>query len=95
VLRGDAATNTLTVGPRSALEVSEVAVRGRLYLPVERAETKLRYRSDAVPASVEATADGFHLILDEPAGAVAPGQVAVLYDDDAIVGAGVIIDTTG
>ena len=26
-------------------------VRGRLYLPVERAEAKLRYRSDAVPAA--------------------------------------------
>ncbi len=50
VLRGDAATNTLTVGPRSALDVREIAVRGRLYLPVERAEAKLRYRSDAVPA---------------------------------------------
>ena len=95
VLRGDAATNTLTVGPRSALEVSEVTVRGRLYLPVERAEAKLRYRSDAVPAAVEATADGFRLRLEEPAGAVAPGQVAVLYDDDAIVGAGVIVTTTG
>jgi len=95
VLRGDAATNTLTVGPRSALEVSEVTVRGRLYLPVERAEAKLRYRSDAVPAAVEATADGFRLRLEEAAGAVAPGQVAVLYDDDAIVGAGVIVTTTG
>ena len=95
VLRGDAATNTLTVGPRSALEVRDVAVRGRLYLPVERAEAKLRYRSDAVPASVEVTADGFRLRLDEPPGAIAPGQVAVLYDDDAIVGAGIIIGATG
>ena len=53
-LRADTTTNTLTVGPRSALEVREVSVRGRLYLPVERAEAKLRYRSDAVPAVVEA-----------------------------------------
>ena len=49
-LRADTATNTLTVGPRGSLEVREVSVRGRLYLPVERAEAKLRYRSDAVPA---------------------------------------------
>src|SRR6478735_731956 len=42
-LRTDMTTNTLTVGPRSALELSEVVVRGRLYLPVERAEVKLRY----------------------------------------------------
>ena len=68
---------------------------GRLYLPVERAEAKLRYRSEAVPARVERTAGGFALALDQPASAVAPGQVAVLYDDDAIVGAGVIVAATG
>src|SRR6478609_4124037 len=94
-LRADTTTNTLTVGPRSALEVSEVLVRGRLYLPVERAEAKLRYRSEAVPAIVESTGDGFVLRLEQPAFAVAPGQVAVLYDDDAIVGAGVIVAATG
>ena len=53
--RADTTTNTLTVGPRRALEVRDVSVRGRLYLPVERAEAKLRYRSDAVPALVEPT----------------------------------------
>ena len=72
-----------------------MSVRGRLYLPVERADVKLRYRSDAVPAIVEPTADGFVLRLEQPAFAVAPGQVAVLYDDDAIVGAGVIVTATG
>ena len=41
------------------------------------------------------TADGFSLELDEPVDAVAPGQVAVLYDDDAVVGAGVIESATG
>ena len=94
-LRSDAASNTLVVGPRSALEVRQVDVRGRLYLPVERADVKLRYRSEAVPASVERTAGGFALVLDRPASAVAPGQVAVLYDDDAVVGAGVIAAATG
>ena len=94
-LRSDAGTNTLVVGSRSALEVRRVDVRGRLYLPVERADAKLRYRSDPVPSRVEPTAGGFSLTLEEPASAVAPGQVAVLYDDDAIVGAGVIVSTTG
>jgi tRNA-specific 2-thiouridylase len=94
-LRSDTATNTLVVGPRDALEVRHVEVRGRLYLPVERAEAKLRYRSDPVPALVERTGGGFSLRLELPASAVAPGQVAVLYDDDAIVGAGVIVAATG
>jgi tRNA-specific 2-thiouridylase len=94
-LRADTTTNTLTVGPRSALEVREVSVRGRLYLPVERADVKLRYRSDVVPAIVQPTGDGFVLRFEQPAFAVAPGQVAVLYDDSAIVGAGVIVTATG
>ncbi len=94
-LRSDMATNTLVVGPRHALEMRHVEVRGRLYLPVERADVKLRYRSDPVPALVERTTGGFSLRLEQPASAVAPGQVAVLYDDDAIVGAGVIVSATG
>ena len=94
-LRADAATNTLVVGPRAALEVSRVEVSGKLHVPVNRALAKLRYRSEAVPASVEATQEGFTLRLDRPAMGVAPGQIAVLYDDDAIVGAGMILASTG
>jgi len=94
-LRSDRATNTLVVGPRRALEVREVEVEGRLHLPVTRAEVKLRYRSDAAWSEVEQTADGFRLRLDEPELAVAPGQVAVLYDDDAVVGAGIILAAKG
>jgi tRNA-uridine 2-sulfurtransferase len=94
-LRGDMGTNTLTVGPRSALEMREVSVRGRLYLPVERAEAKLRYRSDSVRATVEPTDVGFRLLLEEPVAGVAPGQVAVLYDEDAVVGAGIILAASG
>ena len=93
-LRSDVASNTLVVGPRAALATSTVCVEGRLYLPVKRAEAKLRYRSDAVLADVETTDDGFILTLDQPVHAVAPGQVAVLYEHDAVVGAGVIIAAT-
>jgi tRNA-specific 2-thiouridylase len=94
-LRADRATNPLVVGPRRALEVWEVEVEGRLHLPLERAEVKLRYRSGPSGAAVEQTPAGFRLRLDEPALAVAPGQVAVLYDDDAVVGAGIILAAKG
>jgi tRNA-specific 2-thiouridylase len=89
-LRSEPDTNTLVVGPRESLGVRQVAAAGRLYLPVTRAEAKLRYRSRPVLATVEPVEDGFELALDEPVEAVAPGQVAVLYEDDAVVGAGVI-----
>ncbi len=89
-LRADAAQNALVVGPRRALACQHVEAVGRLYVDARRAQAKLRYRSAPVAADVEPTADGFRLALAEPAEAVAPGQVAVLYDDDAVVGAGVI-----
>jgi tRNA-specific 2-thiouridylase len=89
-LRSDPGRNALVVGPRRSLTTSGVLVRGRLYLELERVEAMLRYRSDPIPASVEPTVHGFALRLDEPAEAVAPGQVAVLYDGGAVVGAGVI-----
>jgi tRNA-uridine 2-sulfurtransferase len=68
-------------------------VRGRLYAPVRRAEAKLRYRSPAIGAEVEASPRGFGLRLDRPAYGVARGQAAVLYDDDAVVGVGRISAT--
>ncbi|HEY3549590.1 MAG TPA: tRNA 2-thiouridine(34) synthase MnmA [Gaiellaceae bacterium] len=83
-------TNTVVVGPRESLARTKVSVRGRLYSETDRVEAKLRYRSPAVPARVEPTARGFRLELDEPAYGVAPGQAAVLYDRDAVVGYGLI-----
>jgi tRNA-uridine 2-sulfurtransferase len=89
-LRADARTNTVVVGPREALARTSIEATGRLYVPVERVEAKLRYRSEAVPASVEEKTDGFRLELDEPAYGVAGGQAAVLYEDDVVVGSGLI-----
>ena len=86
----DARTNTVVVGPRAALARRRVSVRGRLYAPANRVTAKLRYRSPAVPATVEQTAAGFRLHLDEPAYGVARGQAAVLYDGDTVVGSGLV-----
>lgn len=88
-------TNTLVVGRREALDVRTVEATGKLHLPLERAHAKLRYRSDAVPTLVVPTPAGFRLHLDRPVQAVAPGQVAVLYDGDTVAGAGVIDTATG
>jgi tRNA-specific 2-thiouridylase len=89
-LSSDASTNSVVVGPLSALARTTVEADGRLYVPVERAEAKLRYRSIPVPSRVEATRSGFRLALDVPSYGVAPGQAAVLYDGDVVVGAGKI-----
>jgi tRNA-uridine 2-sulfurtransferase len=87
----DPKRNAVVVGPREALARTSVSVPdGVLYAPVERAEAKLRYRSPGVGADVRSDRDGFELALDEPVYGVASGQTAVLYADDAVVGAGTI-----
>lgn len=92
VLGTERSSNRVVVGPRESAGVRTVHVDGRVYAPVERGEAKLRYRSPPVPASVVAANGGFTLELDGPAYAVAPGQAAVVYVDDAVVAAGVITD---
>jgi tRNA-uridine 2-sulfurtransferase len=90
-LRTEPRANTVVVGPRESLaRTSVTAGTGRLFLPVARADAKLRYRSPAAPAGVEERSRGFRLELDEPAYGVAVGQAAVLYDDDVVVGAGLV-----
>jgi len=90
VLRTEPRANAVVVGGREALACEHVNVAGPLFVPVERAEVKLRYRSATVPSTVELRDGGFRLHLDRPAFGVARGQTAVLYDDGAVVGAGTI-----
>ena len=94
-LRSDPGTNTVVVGPRERLARSGVTATGRLYVPVRRAEVKVRHRSPAIPCAVEPLAHGFRLRLDGPAYGVAAGQAAVLYEQDAVVGAGLITESDG
>ena len=89
-LSSDAKTNRVVVGLHSALARTSVDVDGHLYVPVDRAAVKLRYRSDPIAARVEESDRGFRLALASPSYGVAPGQAAVLYDDDVVVGAGTI-----
>ncbi len=89
------AANAVVVGSRESLARDRVEARGRLYADVERVEAKLRYRSPAVAARVQPTARGFRLHLDVPAHGVAPGQAAVLYEGDAVVGCGTVTSARG
>ncbi|MGL5807880.1 MAG: aminomethyltransferase beta-barrel domain-containing protein, partial [Xenococcaceae cyanobacterium] len=56
-----------------------------------RAEVQVRYRTIAVTANVIPTEDNrVKLIFDEPQFAVTPGQAAVLYDGEMVLGGGII-----
>jgi tRNA-specific 2-thiouridylase len=82
------ARNTVVVGPRESLARRTVRAAGKLYSDVERVEVKVRYRSPAIRGVVQASTRGFTVHLDEPVYGVAPGQAAVLYERDVVVGAG-------
>jgi tRNA-specific 2-thiouridylase len=88
VLGKDAVANTVTVGPREALATSAVHVRDlRLHRPEHAVDAvKLRYRSRPLPARLH----GERVELAEPVLGAAPGQAAVFYAGDVIVGSATI-----
>ncbi len=56
-------------------------------------EAKVRYRSPSVPARVEPGGEGeWWIWFDEPQKAVTPGQAAVLYRGDEVLGGGTILE---
>jgi tRNA-specific 2-thiouridylase len=93
----DAARNRVVVGSAEEIrsvgaEIAEVswttrrAPRGPL-----RAHVRVRHRHAGVAASIVPGADGCaRALFDEPVAAVAPGQAAVFYDGDAVLGGGSI-----
>jgi tRNA-uridine 2-sulfurtransferase len=87
-------SNTVVVGPREALARRRVRAEGKLFASVTRGDVKLRYRSPAVPAAVEASADGFDVALESPVYGVARGQTAVVYEGDVVVGSGIVRDSS-
>ena len=93
VLRKDAATNRVTVGPREALATTTVRLdAARLHRPADQvSRVRLRYHSEPIPCrAVLETGGELELELERPAQAVAPGQLACLMRDDCVVGEGTI-----
>jgi len=95
VLRLDSEQRRVVVGPRAALaetrlSLGEVNWLGRPAKPGMAVAAKLR--SAQLPVGARFYPGGSKedavLILDAPAGAVAPGQAAVLYDGERLLGGG-------
>ncbi len=92
----DAATSTIVIGERGDLLATGCLVENVSFVagrpPADEAiEVKVRYRSQPVPARLVSEAgDLWRISFDDPQSAVAPGQAAVFYDDDLVVGGGTI-----
>ena len=98
VCKIDAGSGTVTLGSGTELYSREVLVRDFNWISGEapsgpiRCSAKIRYRQPEQAANVEPLSENEALIrFDTPQRAVTPGQSAVLYDDDTVLGGGIIV----
>lgn len=97
VCRKDMEANTVTVGPEEALYRREVWVKDLNWIAIDHlpapmeVSAKLRYRQTEQPATVYPEQNGMiRLLFHQPQRAPTPGQAAVLYQGDTVIGGGTI-----
>lgn len=96
VVELDPSRNAVIVGSREDLSVTRILVRQVSWVrrpgetPLDLA-VRVRYRSPLLPARLEITESGeVQVYLSSPAQGVAPGQSAVFYRGDEVLGGGII-----
>ncbi len=96
VLGIDSRTATVTIGSESDLVEPSATLSGVSFVaghppaPGSALSAQVRYKAEAVPATVEESDDRWVIHFVEPQPGIAPGQTAVLYDGDEVVGGGII-----
>jgi tRNA-uridine 2-sulfurtransferase len=94
VVRLEPETQRVVVGPKRALAVSAARIDETSWIgPAEGRRVLAKVRSLAKP--VPARLDGDWLRFDADEYGVAPGQAAVLYDGERVLGGGWIAETEG
>ena len=94
VVRIERRTRRVVVGTMQELSRSELTAAEANWLidePTEpiRCQVKIRYRSRPVDATVDVLSAGrFHVAFAEPCHGIAPGQAAVCYDGERVLGGG-------
>lgn len=94
VIRIDADKRHVVIGEKHELGRSELTAANVNWLVPPTKETfscsvQIRYNSSAVPAQVTVLDDNrFSVVFDMPCNGVAPGQAAVCYDGDIVLGGG-------
>jgi tRNA-specific 2-thiouridylase len=94
----DPELNVITIGPEEHLMAREAIVERVNWLSGEkppgeiRVDAKIRYRTPAASAVVRPIDDGSaRVTFDRPQRAITPGQAAVFYQGDEVVGGGAIL----
>ena len=101
VLRKDARTNTVVLGPEEHLYSTRLVIESTnwiafesLHVPI-RCTAKTRYSQTEADATIFPLPNGrAEVVFDQPQRAVTAGQSAVFYDGDVVVGGGVICEGT-
>ena len=95
----DMSANTVTVGPESALFVREILVEDLNWIAIEGLDSPLRVGAKTRSRQAEQAAEIFpesggrvRVVFDRPQRAVTPGQAAVFYSGDTVVGGGTIVE---
>jgi tRNA-uridine 2-sulfurtransferase len=91
----DAVANSVIVGPRDALERTELTASGVNWISGVvpdanlRVTARIRHRHREAAATIEPRGPNqVHVLFDDPQSAVAPGQAVVFYDGDVVIGGG-------
>lgn len=97
VLGKDPASNTVTLGPDSALYTRELTAEALNWISVPALESplavtaKTRHSQREAAAVVEPLPEGrVRVVFREPQRAITPGQAVVFYDGETVVGGGTI-----
>jgi tRNA-specific 2-thiouridylase len=97
VVRVEPGTNRIVLGKLAELQTAEMSVSDLNFIAIDRlpgrmnVTTKIRYRSPFAPAVIEpAVSDRIRVTFDNPVPGVCPGQAAVFYDGEVVVGGGII-----
>ncbi len=97
VIALDAKRNRVVVGDRTDANDANCMVQRVNWVSIPpstapiRAEVQVRYRSPAVPATITPLPNHqAQLVFDEPQFSITPGQAAVWYDGDVLLGGGII-----
>lgn len=99
VVKIDVPRNRLIVGGRDQLYSKSLTAKGVNWISIEepcspiRASVKIRHRAQEAPATITKIAPGQARVeFDEPQPAITPGQAAVFYDGEVVVGGGWIAE---
>ncbi len=97
VVRINPARNTVRLGTKEELLTRRMLVSDCRLLGEEgsivTADVRIRYRSAAIPATILILPEGRALVrFEQDASAITPGQSAVFYHGDRVVGGGLIAD---